>query len=134
MARNIHGMVHTISKLNKRFRTMKYQSEKFIFSNNYDWETVALGMRRKFMGFNDEIMMVKVEFDKGGIGVRHKHVHSQTTYVVSGKFEVSIGKEKQILNSGDGFYVPPHIEHGAICLEAGILIDVFSPVREDFLK
>ncbi len=112
---------------------MKHESDKFIFSKNLEWEEVAPGMKRKILGFNDQIMMVKVHFDKGGVGVIHKHPHSQTTYVVSGKFEVTIGQEKKILEGGDAFYIPPHIEHGAVCLEEGILIDVFSPVREDFL-
>ncbi|MBU0559043.1 MAG: cupin domain-containing protein [Bacteroidetes bacterium] len=113
---------------------MKYQSELYNLTKEIDWENVAPGMNRKFMGYNDEIMMVQVKFDKGGIGIRHKHRHSQTTYVVSGKFEVSIGDEKKILEGGDGFCVPPNIEHGAVCLEDGMLIDVFSPIREDFMK
>jgi len=112
---------------------MKNQSEIFIRTEPMEWEQVAPGMKRKFMGYDDNIMMVKVHFDKGGIGARHEHVHSQTTYVVSGKFEVTVGDKTEILNEGDGFYIPPHIEHGALCLEEGILIDVFSPVREDFL-
>jgi quercetin dioxygenase-like cupin family protein len=113
---------------------MKYSSSKYVMSNDLEWEEVAPGMKRKLMGYDDEIMMVKVKFDKGGIGQRHSHIHSQTTYVVSGSFEVAIGDEKKVLNEGDGFYIPPHVEHGAVCLEAGILIDVFSPIREDFMN
>lgn len=113
---------------------MKYQSDLFIETAGMEWETVAPGMKRKFMGYNDEIMMVQVSFDKDGVGALHKHPHSQTTYVVSGKFEVTIGDEKKVLIGGDGFYIPPQIEHGAVCLEAGILIDVFSPIREDFMQ
>lgn len=112
---------------------MQNQSDIFIKTEPMEWEQVAPGMKRKFMGFNDEIMMVKVQFDKDGIGARHAHRHSQSTYVVSGAFEVTVGEKTEVLKGGDGFYIPPHIEHGAVCLEAGILIDVFSPVREDFL-
>ena len=113
---------------------MKYQSGFYIETEGMEWETVAPGMKRKFLGYNDEIMMVQVHFDKGGIGVRHKHRHSQTTYVASGMFEVSIGDLKKILKGGDGFCIPPDLEHGAVCLEEGILIDVFSPIREDFMQ
>lgn len=112
---------------------MKFESNLFIETTGIEWEQVAPGMKRKFMGYNDEIMMVQVHFDKGGIGARHKHRHSQTTYVVNGKFEVTIGNETKILSGGDGFYIPPEIEHGALCLEEGMLIDVFSPIREDFM-
>lgn len=113
---------------------MKYSSTEYIQTKGLEWEDVAPGMKRKFMGYDDEIMMVKVKFDKGGIGARHAHIHSQTTYVVSGEFEVAIGNERKILKEGDGFYIPPNVEHGAVCLKEGVLIDVFSPIREDFMN
>lgn len=79
-------------------------------------------------------MMVKVKFDKGAVGSMHEHYHSQATYVVSGKFELTIGDKKEVLSAGDGYYVAPDELHGCVCLEAGILIDTFSPVRADFLN
>ena len=78
-------------------------------------------------------MRVKVVFEKGAVGTVHTHYHSQATYVASGKFELTIGGEKRILTTGDGYYVAPDELHGCVCLEAGILIDTFSPVRADFL-
>jgi quercetin dioxygenase-like cupin family protein len=47
---------------------------------------------------------------------------------------VHIDDEKRILETGDGFFIPPNLIHGAVCLEEGELVDVFSPVREDFLE
>ena len=79
-------------------------------------------------------MMVKVVFEEGAVGTMHEHYHSQATYVASGKFELTIGEEKRILEAGDGYYVAPDVLHGCVCLEAGILIDTFSPMRADFLK
>lgn len=113
---------------------MKYESNKFILVSGMEWEPVVDKLKRKMMGYNDEIMMVQVHFDKDGIGANHQHPHSQTTYVVSGKFEVNIDGDKKILETGDGFFVPPNADHGATCLEEGILIDVFSPIREDFME
>lgn len=112
---------------------MKFASDVFIKNEQIEWEDVAPGMKRRIMGYDDNIMLVYVKFEKGGIGVRHKHFHSQTSFVVSGKFEVTIGNETKILGANDVFYAPPNIEHGAVCLEEGVLIDVFSPIREDFL-
>ena len=80
------------------------------------------------------MMMVKIDFQKGGIGTPHKHVHTQMSYVESGVFEVTIGDKKQTLKKGDGYYIPSNIMHGAVCLEAGVLIDMFTPMREDFVK
>ena len=64
----------------------------------------------------------------------HQHPHTQCTYVASGCFEVTIGDEKKVLKAGDGYYVAHNLPHGCVCLEAGVLIDTFSPMREDFLK
>ena len=86
------------------------------------------------MGYDDKIMLVRVLFDKGGIGTVHEHYHSQVTYVASGAFEINIDGVRQTLEEGDSFYAPPNTLHGAKCLEAGELIDVFSPIREDFIE
>ena len=106
----------------------------FIENSNIPWEDVDKGMKRKIMAYDDKLMVVKVEFEKGGIGVLHQHYHSQITHVESGIFEVQINGEKKILAAGDAFYIPPNVIHGAVCLEAGILIDVFSPMRKDFIE
>jgi quercetin dioxygenase-like cupin family protein len=106
----------------------------FVENASIEWEQVGEGMRRKIMAYDDNLMMVRVEFEKGGVGTLHQHYHVQITNVESGKFEVEINSEKKILQAGDAFYVPPHAVHGAVCLEAGVLIDVFSPMREDFVE
>ena len=108
-------------------------SKEFLMGDDIEWETVGEGVQRQIMGYDDKIMLVKVKFDKGGIGQMHEHYHSQVTYVASGKFELSIGDETKTMKAGDGFYIPPHVMHGAVCLEDGVLIDVFSPIREDFM-
>ncbi|MFZ4581914.1 MAG: cupin domain-containing protein [Paludibacter sp.] len=113
---------------------MKRKSEKFILAEGMEWEQLGGGVSRKFLGFDNQIMMVKVNFEKGSIGSLHQHFHTQTTYCAVGKFEFTIGDEKKIIKAGDGVYIEPNILHGALCIEAGILIDVFSPVREDFLS
>lgn len=51
----------------------------------------------------------------------------------SGIFEVEIGGEKRVLKAGDGFLAPSNVPHGVVCLESGVLIDVFTPMREDFI-
>jgi len=48
-------------------------------------------------------------------------------------FEFTTDGETKIVRPGDGVYMKPGILHGCICLEAGVLIDTFSPMREDFL-
>lgn len=113
---------------------MKTKSEVFQIAKEMGWENPGLGIKRQIMGYDGQLMMVKVVFEEGAVGTMHEHYHSQATYVVSGKFELTIGEEKRILEAGDGYYVAPDVLHGCVCLEAGILIDTFSPMRADFLK
>jgi len=108
-------------------------SKKFIKTKKMDWEDLGGGVKRKILGWDNQIMMVKVSFARGAEGTPHAHYHTQATYCAKGKFEFTIEGQKEIIEAGDGVYIPPNAEHGAICLEEGILIDVFSPVREDFL-
>ncbi len=108
-------------------------SKEFILDEDLEWEMVNEGVKRKIMGYDDKIMLVKVHFNEGGIGYKHEHYHSQVTYVESGEFEFSIGEHTKIVKAGDTVYIPPHVLHGAICTKEGILIDVFSPIREDFM-
>jgi quercetin dioxygenase-like cupin family protein len=113
---------------------MKTKSNNFSMGEAMAWESAGSGMRRQVMGYDGQLMLVKVEFQKGAVGSVHEHFHSQASYVASGKFEVQINGEKQVLSAGDGFYVAPDVPHGALCLEAGVLIDTFSPMRLDFIK
>lgn len=112
---------------------MKGQSKAFMLGAQTPKDTVGDGLVRQIFGYNDSIMMVKVEFDVGAVGAVHAHPHSQVTYVESGEFDVIIDGVETRLGPGDSFYVEPNLDHGAVCRKAGVLIDVFSPVREDFL-
>ena len=109
-------------------------AKEFIENETIDWEDVETGIQRKVMAYDEKIMLVKVKFETGGIGLLHKHHHSQITQVESGVFEIEIDGDKKILKRGDAYYIPPDTMHGAECIEAGVLIDVFSPMREDFIQ
>lgn len=99
-----------------------------------DWLPVEPGISRKIMSYTDAIMLVKVKFDKAAIGTRHHHPHLQMSYIAKGVFEVTIGDKTRTLKEGDVYFAPSEVPHGVVCLEDGILIDVFSPARQDFLK
>lgn len=113
---------------------MKTRSDNFLFTDKLEWENAEPGIRRQIMGYDGQLMLVKVQFEKGAVASQHEHYHSQATYVVSGEFEVTIGDNTQVVRGGDGFYIEPDVRHGAVCREAGILIDTFTPHRETFLK
>jgi quercetin dioxygenase-like cupin family protein len=80
-----------------------------------------------------ELMLVEFTFDKGGVGALHSHPHLQTSYVAEGVFEVTIDGETQTIGKGGAYIVPSGLVHGVRAIEAGKLIDSFSPRRDDFL-
>jgi len=112
---------------------MKRQSKAFMLGAQTPRESVGEGLVRQLFGYNDAILMAKVDFDAGAVGTVHAHPHSQVSYVVSGEFDVFVDGVETRLGPGDSFYIAPNLDHGAVCRKAGVLIDVFSPVREDFL-
>ena len=112
---------------------MKTQSKEFLLSAGQDWQDADEGIQRQVLGYNRQLMMVRINFEKGAVGTVHDHPHAQASYVASGRFKVMINGEEKVLNKGDGFFVPPNSPHGCECLEEGMLIDVFTPMREDFI-
>lgn len=115
-------------------KNKKTRSETFVFEKEKTWEPAGEGVTRQIMGYDGQVMLVKVKFEKGAIGTPHTHYHTQTTYVASGKFRFTVGNETKIVSAGDGIYMEPDVLHGCECLEAGVLIDCFAPMRADFLK
>ena len=111
------------------------RSKTFVKENETKWETIGDGITRQILGYDGHIMMVKIKAEKSGpVGVEHAHYHPQVTYVSSGKFEFTIGNEKKVVTAGDGMYMEPDVRHSCICIEPGVIVDCFSPMREDFLK
>lgn len=112
---------------------MNRESNNFQFEKETAWQDLGGGVQRQIMGYNDNLMLVKVKFETGAIGSPHQHPHTQITYVASGVFKFTTDGETKIVKAGDGIYIKPDVLHGCECLEAGVLIDTFSPLREDFL-
>jgi len=112
---------------------MTHATPAFTLATDLTWEPTSPGVRRTLLAYNDDLLLVKVEFAAGAVGARHQHVHSQISYVESGEFEVTVGDETRVLRTGDTFYAAPHVPHGVVARQAGALLDSFSPVRLDFL-
>ena len=115
---------------------MKKESAHYKIGKENPVIDVKPGLKRQILAYNDDLMLVKVFFGEEMVGKRpplHQHVHTQCSYILSGRFEFHRGDEVVVLNPGDSFYVEPNIPHEAFCLEPGIIIDSFSPIREDFL-
>ena len=108
---------------------------KGIVRHHQDISPIALGggTERRILAHDDPLMAVEVSFETGSEGAPHSHPHTQLSYVLSGSFRYSVEGESVILNPGDTIIVPGGLVHGTVCLEKGVLLDVFTPERKDFL-
>jgi quercetin dioxygenase-like cupin family protein len=123
-----------MNDLNNSENLIDMVSQGYILDKNIEWESISDGIRRKILGFDEHLMMTLVEFKKNARGTVHVHPHRQITYIIYGSFEVQIENEKKILSKGDSFFISPSLVHGVIALEDALLVEVFSPLREDFFK
>ena len=96
-------------------------------------EPAGPGVTRRVLAYNKGLMCVENTFEKGAVGALHSHPHTQITYVVSGRFRFTIGGEVREVTAGDTMLKTNGIIHGCEALEPGVLLDIFTPMREDFV-
>ena len=96
-------------------------------------QPAGAGVTRRVLAYTDGLMCVENTFEKGAVGALHHHPHTQITYVVSGRYRFTIGDETREVGPGDTLLKQDGVMHGCVCLEAGILLDFFTPMREDFV-
>lgn len=89
-------------------------------------------MVRQVLAHNERLMLVRHFFEAGWVGARHSHPHDQLVYVVKGGIRVDIDGEVFEARAGDSFVVGGNMTHQASALEASEVLDVFTPIREDY--
>lgn len=92
------------------------------------------GLKRRVLAYNEKLFLAEHEMVKEWVGTLHSHPHDQIVYVVRGYLKVSCQGKTFEIRTGDTFVVRGGVEHGASALEDSLVIDVFTPWREDYLK
>lgn len=110
-------------------------SDKHFFINEeISFIEVDTKTKRKIIAHGGDMMIVEVHFEKGAVGNLHEHFHQQVTYCTKGSVEFEVDGKKQVIKAGDSVYLPSNIIHGLVVLEEDtVLLDIFTPQREDFL-
>lgn len=108
--------------------------QTFTTHDDMPWIELGGGSRRKIRSYNGEMMLVEVGFDEGAAAKDHTHPHTQISYVLSGEFTYTIEGKTYAMKQGDSIVVDGGKLHGCACVKAGVLLDIFSPMREDFVK
>ena len=112
---------------------MTLKGSPFVTDADVEWVDAVPGVKRKVLCYDDGIMLARFAFQAGAVGPEHRHPHAQCSVVESGIFDVTISGKTQRLRAGDSYLVAPNALHGAVAREAGVLVDVFTPMREDFV-
>lgn len=97
-----------------------------------EWEIVAPGLARKIItGTN--VMSALVRLDKETVVPEHAHHHEQISYVMQGTLKFTVAGEEMTVAAGRVLVLPPHVSHGVVALESALVLDTFSPIRQDWL-
>ncbi len=106
-----------------------------MFKGQADTKRVEMfpGVARRTMNSGDHTTLVEVFIDKGAVVPAHSHPHEQIGYVVSGRALFEVGEDSKELAAGDSYLIPGGVIHKVTGIEPCVCIDIFSPVREEYL-
>ena len=90
------------------------------------------GLWRRTLSYGQQLMVVHVTLEEGVVVPVHRHPHEQITYVIEGQLSMEVGGQTYMLGPGDSLLLPGDVEHGATVIERTLVIDTFSPPREDY--
>ncbi len=91
------------------------------------------GLVRRVMAYNDKLFLAEHRMVEGWAGSVHSHLHDQVVYVIRGHLEVTCQRKTFDLRAGDSFVVRGGVEHGASTVEDSVVLDIFTPCREDYI-
>jgi quercetin dioxygenase-like cupin family protein len=92
------------------------------------------GLKRRVLAYNEKLFLAEHEMTKGWVGTVHSHPHDQIVYIVHGHLRVSCQGTTFDVRTGDTFVVRGGVEHGASAMEDSLVVDVFTPWREDYVR
>jgi quercetin dioxygenase-like cupin family protein len=104
----------------------------------YRWEDVKAEqlnplLSRKIIA-GRKLMLAEFATKKGAVVPPHKHRHEQVSFVLKGRVKFTVGGEERLTKKGDIVVIPPYVEHSAVTLQDSLGLDVFTPLREDWLS
>lgn len=112
---------------------MEQKGKLWVFHQQTQPQSGGAGVIRRILAYDEGMMMVENTFEAGAVAAIHSHPHLQTAYIAEGVFTFEIAGQGRVVKKGDSVLLPGNVPHGVICHEAGVVLDVFTPMREDFL-
>jgi len=113
--------------------TATEEAEVFLTSTDDGYLEALPGIRRKTLSYGAATLMTEFRLQAGYPLPVHDHPQEQTGYLVRGRLRLTIGEVTYDVAPGDSWSIPGGVSHGAEVLEDAVAVEVFSPVREDYL-
>ena len=105
----------------------------FVKSSNVGYRSALAGIEQKTLAYGDKSLMVEFRLQKGVVLPLHSHPHEQTGYLMQGQIRLTIGADIHDVLPGDSWCIPGDVLHGAEIVEESVAVEVFAPLREDYL-
>ena len=106
----------------------------FFKFNETEEHQLAPDCLRHVLARTEDLLLCRLDMDKGHSAPAHHHPHQQCTYIISGKVEITCGDKKQVLNPGDSVSFAPDVPHQYLCLEDSVALEAFTPMRDDIIN
>ena len=102
-------------------------------SDTNGYADVLEKVKMKTLVYGEKTLLAEFRLEEGSVLPRHKHPHEQSGYLVSGRIDLTIGNETHHVSAGDSWCIPGDVDHSALAHRSSVAVEVFSPVREDYL-
>ena len=112
---------------------MNRMSDVFVFGNEREAVPMLPGVTRKSLAYSESMIVCEIRLEKGAEIPSHQHVHEQSSTVISGKLRYTVGDETRVVSAGDSVLLPSNVPHSVEVLEDTVIIDTFSPLREEYI-
>ena len=105
----------------------------FTRSNSIPFHDVVPGIEKRTLVYGEKTLMTEFRLQKDSVLPAHAHPHEQTGYLVKGRLQLTIGDQTYDVSSGGSWCIPGHATHSAVCLEDALAVEIFAPLRKDYL-
>ena len=105
----------------------------FYKANQGGYKIVLPGIKLKTLVYGEKTLFTEFRMDAGSVLPQHAHIHEQTGYLIEGKIRLTIGEQVFEVEKGDCWSIPGNMEHSAEILKDSVAIEVFSPVRDEYI-
>ena len=91
------------------------------------------GVTMRTLAHGERTLLAEVRLARGAVIPEHRHPQEQTGYLVAGRLEFSVAGESLVAEPGSSWSLPADLSHGASALEDSVVVEVFSPIRQEYL-